>query len=843
MLRRPSLVSLLDAQANESVVLVVAPPGFGKTMLLGEIFPNVASVRSLPNMGVEAFVRAIVLAAVPRSATAVGSLFEHHGEAEFADRLTDWVAARLASTPALVIDDVHALAPAALCLLEQLISRTHGSMRWVLASRETPALPIGSWVAYGWMALPIGESELAFTPNEAHELAQEIGVSISLEDIGLIVEDTRGWPIGVRVALESWRRVPSHDHIRPRTREVLFSHIEQEIWSRLDAQMQQLVIAYVLLQAPQVDILEDAGVLEARAGLERLSHSVPFVQRDGQGEYVLHALFSEFVLEVARLQAGQTAHLSVELGQSLRARGRATTALELFLASRDVAEVERSAVEDGFRLLDSGRRDLVARSMAFLEATGRGRIAAVTALRGAMALRDGNADAAELQLRRAYRHAPTSMKFDIVQWLAAALLNQGRLADAVSLLESNGTVGADNAEQAQRYSLQARAAAMLGDRERAQNAIDLANSLIPDLDASAKTRTCVNLGLALFYLGEFGEAGGFAQEAADLAESLGIDAAAPPAYSVLYAVEAATGDNPRSQSKILASLTNAAERAGDLPAQIYGLRGQALLAAVMGDAKCFDKSMDALAVFPDLRNFRDNLSMRLAQSLRFAGAADFRTAINTLQSIREEDCDIAEVACLRSHIGIYSVLNDARLDGRDILMSVNSASEAINTTDKIRWSTWGNLVRAVAFWELDMNAHARRVTAEKVNRLSPREAKFAELVNRIVQIPRPMPATNLLNFICDSIDSIGFGGYSKIFRMLGRVDTDILLTPAELRILRAFDSVSRVEEVAILFGKSPNTVRNQLKSIYRKIGCSGRAEAMAYARRRGWVGPNSSLTG
>ena len=834
MLRRPSLVSLLDAQANESVVLVVAPPGFGKTMLLGEIFPNVASVRSLPNMGVEAFVRAIVLAAVPRSATAVGSLFEHHGEAEFADRLTDWVAARLASTPALVIDDVHALAPAALRLLEQLISRTHGSMRWVLASRETPALPIGSWVAYGWMALPIGESELAFTPNEAHELAQEIGVSISLEDIGLIVEDTRGWPIGVRVALESWRRVPSHDHIRPRTREVLFSHIEQEIWSRLDAQMQQLVIAYVLLQAPQVDILEDAGVLEARAGLERLSHSVPFVQRDGQGEYVLHALFSEFVLEVARRQAGQTAHLSVELGQSLRARGRATTALELFLASRDVAEVERSAVEDGFRLLDSGRRDLVARSMAFLEATGRGRIAAVTALRGAMALRDGNADAAELQLRRAYRHAPTSMKFDIVQWLAAALLNQGRLADAVSLLEGNGTVGADNAQQAQRYSLQARAAAMLGDRERAQNAIDLANSLIPDLDASAKTRTCVNLGLALFYLGEFGEAGGFAQEAADLAESLGIDAAAPPAYSVLNSIEAATTDDPIRRMGIIDRLILAADRSGDMNAHAYGLRTKALLAAEVADDRQFDAAEEDLRKFSVVSSLRDQFRHQMAKAIREAGRFNYEIAEVLLSSIDLINLNSAEIEYLNAHIVLFNILGGKVEEANNSpLFARKRFNPGINLEQK-RTFEWAMFIKAVVSWELNIRKQPSLINFES-STLSSREKQFSKLIQKIVLLPKPLSNAHYLKNICIEIHSLGFGGYSRLFERLGQVSEAVSLSRAEIQILRALADGSRVDDVAVRLGKSPNTIRNQIKSAIKKIGCSGRHEAIAFAKRRGWI--------
>ncbi|MFK3672053.1 LuxR C-terminal-related transcriptional regulator [Leifsonia aquatica] len=55
------------------------------------------------------------------------------------------------------------------------------------------------------------------------------------------------------------------------------------------------------------------------------------------------------------------------------------------------------------------------------------------------------------------------------------------------------------------------------------------------------------------------------------------------------------------------------------------------------------------------------------------------------------------------------------------------------------------------------------------------------------------------------------------------------LTPAELRVLRALRADGTTAEVAAALQVSPNTVKSQLKSVYRKLGCSNREEAIRIA--------------
>ena len=57
------------------------------------------------------------------------------------------------------------------------------------------------------------------------------------------------------------------------------------------------------------------------------------------------------------------------------------------------------------------------------------------------------------------------------------------------------------------------------------------------------------------------------------------------------------------------------------------------------------------------------------------------------------------------------------------------------------------------------------------------------------------------------------------------------LTPSELRVLAAIRRFTTTAEIAASLHVSPNTVKSQLRSLYRKLGCSSRDEAIMAAAR------------
>jgi DNA-binding CsgD family transcriptional regulator len=104
-------------------------------------------------------------------------------------------------------------------------------------------------------------------------------------------------------------------------------------------------------------------------------------------------------------------------------------------------------------------------------------------------------------------------------------------------------------------------------------------------------------------------------------------------------------------------------------------------------------------------------------------------------------------------------------------------------------------------------------------------------------LPHPLPNSAAIEQLQEALISAGFRAYSTLLGLLVNLDAnDVELSAAELETLQEFDRYGgRASDVAKSLGKSKFTVQNQIQSAIKKLGCSGRAEALAYARQRGWL--------
>jgi LuxR family transcriptional regulator, maltose regulon positive regulatory protein len=202
---RPRLFGRLAAPAR--VIVVSAPPGSGKTVLLRS-WAGQAGVA-----GRAAWVPAgrgerdpqrfwlSVLGALRQ--TGPGSVLvrpltaapDLDGGAIAERLLTDL--APLADRVWLVVDDVHELGADALRQLELLVLRAPPGLRFVLAARHDVRLGLHRLRLEGELA-EIREPDLRFTVAETSELLAAAGVD--LPDPGLLVERTEGWAAGLRLA-------------------------------------------------------------------------------------------------------------------------------------------------------------------------------------------------------------------------------------------------------------------------------------------------------------------------------------------------------------------------------------------------------------------------------------------------------------------------------------------------------------------------------------------------------------------------------------------------------------------------------------------------------------------
>jgi DNA-binding CsgD family transcriptional regulator len=78
-------------------------------------------------------------------------------------------------------------------------------------------------------------------------------------------------------------------------------------------------------------------------------------------------------------------------------------------------------------------------------------------------------------------------------------------------------------------------------------------------------------------------------------------------------------------------------------------------------------------------------------------------------------------------------------------------------------------------------------------------------------------------------------GLARFLREILAPATIVTLTRSELDVLRALKSGGTTADIADRMGRSSHTVLTHLKSACAKIGCSGRAAAVAYALDMGWI--------
>lgn len=117
--------------------------------------------------------------------------------------LRQWAATALAEP--LVIDDLdHTDGRAAWRALATTIERAAASRRVVLVARRLPSLPLARWYADGVLDV-IDETDLRFTVDEAVELATLLGSTRSRSEIESICTKVDGWPLAVRLALAESR--------------------------------------------------------------------------------------------------------------------------------------------------------------------------------------------------------------------------------------------------------------------------------------------------------------------------------------------------------------------------------------------------------------------------------------------------------------------------------------------------------------------------------------------------------------------------------------------------------------------------------------------------------------
>jgi LuxR family maltose regulon positive regulatory protein len=213
---RPGLVARL-LESDSRVISIVAPPGYGKTTLLGEWSARaprpVYLALDVHDNDPVALVAGIAaaLGQVEPLDPALTRLLASPGHSLAATRLPALLDAiwALEGPATLMLDEVHALTDrASLDVIAFVMLRVPPQLRLAIVARHQPALPFGRLRAEGRL-LELGAEDLALDEAAGREMAASIGIGKSTGDVAALVARTEGWPAAMYLALRSSASQPS----------------------------------------------------------------------------------------------------------------------------------------------------------------------------------------------------------------------------------------------------------------------------------------------------------------------------------------------------------------------------------------------------------------------------------------------------------------------------------------------------------------------------------------------------------------------------------------------------------------------------------------------------------
>lgn len=210
MIVRPRVASMFPASAL--VTLVVAPLGFGKTVAVKQSLASsdgqVAWVSiDLLDHDAQTFWLHVVTAITETGPTFDSEpllLLRERGPRDptFLGALLDQLA-KVSDGVTLVLDGLDK--PLERTTFEQLgllVERARGAFRLVIATRADHGFPLARWRSLGWVA-DVDAAALEFTDDEAIDLAIRCGVDRDPGDVRALNERVGRWPLAFHLAIVS----------------------------------------------------------------------------------------------------------------------------------------------------------------------------------------------------------------------------------------------------------------------------------------------------------------------------------------------------------------------------------------------------------------------------------------------------------------------------------------------------------------------------------------------------------------------------------------------------------------------------------------------------------------
>lgn len=351
---RTRLGDLMARGTKSKLTLVSAPPGFGKSTLVGEWAAAWGSDLAVGWLSLDStdndpttfwsYVVAAMRTAAPNvGAAAVAALEAEPSQIELAQRALTNDLAAASDSVVLVLDDYHFIDRADIHeALSGWIDRLPSTAHVVLTTRSDPPLPLSRWRARGEL-VEVRARDLRFTSDEAEEyLTGTMGLALSERDVHALEARTEGWIAALQLAALSMRGrddIASFIASFAGDDRYVVDYLVDEVLARQPEDVRSFLMETSILDrltGPLCDAVRERD--DGQAMLERLDRSNLFVQPldDRRLWYRYHQLFADVLrsrLLVERPHAVLDLHRRA--GAWFDAHGERAEAIHHALAGQD----------------------------------------------------------------------------------------------------------------------------------------------------------------------------------------------------------------------------------------------------------------------------------------------------------------------------------------------------------------------------------------------------------------------------------------------------------------------------------------------------------------------------
>ncbi|HEX2916503.1 MAG TPA: LuxR C-terminal-related transcriptional regulator [Chloroflexia bacterium] len=338
-LLRPRLLALLDSSLERKLTLVSAPAGFGKTTVVRQWLDahqaSSASNPAFPPVGWFSLDKAdndptrfwrYLIAACQNFGNNTGQaalvileavtqpVFDAHAFESVLVALLNELS-RLERGGILVLEDFHHItAPYLQQTFEFFLDHLPPRLHLIIISRTKPHLPLSRLRAMNELG-ELNALELRFAPAEARFfLEQNLKVTIPAEILSRVDEKLGGWAAGLRLLSFSLNQKTAPEAIiryledfQPGSQRNILEYFVNEVLNAQSEEMQDFIIRTSLLDRLTASLCEAvSGQASSAMFLEKLAHANLFLDvSEGVGLwYRYHALFAEATQQEARRRLG-----------------------------------------------------------------------------------------------------------------------------------------------------------------------------------------------------------------------------------------------------------------------------------------------------------------------------------------------------------------------------------------------------------------------------------------------------------------------------------------------------------------------------------------------------------